>query len=383
MNKTKVAIMFGGVSAEHDVSVITGLQVFEAIDKERFEPYMVLLSQESEFLYYPGYSRRRDFKGIKSQKVIFACDESGVFFKINSPLGKKIYLDAAYLAFHGGNGESGQVQGLLETLKLPFTSPSSEASAIAMNKVLSKECLEKYEITSLPWSRFFSVDIQKNVGECAKLALKHLSLPVIIKPAHLGSSIGINVARTEVELKKYLNEASFIDSEVLVEKYIVGFKEYNCSIRLVDGNLEASEIEEPVSHDEILSFADKYQRGGNKKGGMAALTRKLPAPISEKLKADIQYLAKRVFTVCRCSGMIRVDFMYYKNKLYVTEVNPIPGSMAFFLWEASGITFKQQITDMLNQAIKDQDSRNAKKIVYSSDIVEKFVSQKPLNNTNQ
>ncbi|OGM31261.1 hypothetical protein A2803_03645 [Candidatus Woesebacteria bacterium RIFCSPHIGHO2_01_FULL_44_21] len=369
----KVAVLFGGVSAEHEVSVITGLQVMEQIDRAKYAPFAIYITKKG-LLKYQDITKRGDFKTDGGNLVNFGKDEKGVYFSESKPFAKKVYLDAVYLAFHGGYGESGPVQGFFETLELPFTSPGMEASAITMNKVLTKEVLEKYEISTLPWARFFSRDIHKNVGDCAKVAIKHLHLPVIIKPVHLGSSIAINIVRTEVELKKHLLEAAHVDSEILVEKLLSDFTEYNCAVRMVDGMVETSEVERPIGSDEILSFADKYQKGGNKKAaGMASLVRELPAKMPKKLRDEIQDIAKRAFIVCRCKGMVRIDFMVTKDKIYLTEINPIPGSMAFYLWEATGITFTEQISDLIEQSFVDFDYKQSLKLDYESDIVEKFV----------
>lgn len=372
--RKKVAVLFGGISAEHEVSVITGLQVLEQIDREKYEPFAIYLTKAGLFSYQ-DIRGRQDFKIHGGVFVNFGRDQKGVFFAESRPFAKRVYIDAAYLAFHGGNGESGPIQGFFETLELPFTSPSLEASAITMNKVLTKEVLVSYEVNTLPWTRFFSVDVKENAPALVKMAIKHLGLPVIIKPVHLGSSIAVNIAKTEVELKKYLLEAAHVDSEILVEKLLEDFTEYNCAVRKVNGKVETSEIERPISSGEILSFADKYQKGGNKKGaGMASLVRELPAKMPKKLRDEIADIAKRAFIVCRCKGMVRIDFMVTKNgQIYLTEINPIPGSMAFYLWEASGITFPEQITDLIEQSIKDFEYQQSLKLDYESDIVEKFV----------
>lgn len=369
----KVAVLFGGVSTEHEVSVISGLQVLEQIDRDKYEPYAIYFTKKG-IAKYQNIGKRSEFSIEGGSLVNFGKDERGVYFGSSGAFAKKVYLDAAYLAFHGGYGESGPIQGFLETLELPFTSPSLEASAITMNKVLTKEVLEKYEITVVPWVRFFSRDVKENVAACTKVAIKHLSLPVIIKPVHLGSSIAINIAKSEVELRKHLLEAAHVDSEILVEKLLTDFTEYNCAVRKIGDKVEASEIERPIKSEEILSFADKYQKGGNKKAaGMASLIRELPAKIPKKLRDEIQEIAKRAFVATRCKGMVRIDFMVSKGKVYLTEINPIPGSMAFYLWEATGITFTQQITDLIEQAILDFKYQQSLKLDYESDIVDKFV----------
>ncbi len=369
----KAAILFGGISPEHEVSVISGLQVIEKIDRTKFSTYAIKLTQDGLFYFYESLFWKQDYLKIKPKLVNFSRDKKGAFFKTSGLISKKVYIDIVYLAFHGGIGESGQVQGLLETLGLPFTSPSTEACSISMNKVLTKEVLDFNGVKTVSWTRVFSEDVKSNIENVIKEVLRKIKLPVIIKPAHLGSSIAINIAKTKIDLKKYLLESSQVDSEVLAEKLMTDFVEYNISVRKINGKIETSEIEKPVSKDEILSFADKYERGGKKIGGMASLDRELPAKLSSALEQKIKKTAIQVFKLIRAKGMLRIDFMFAQNNLYLTEVNPIPGSMSFYLWEASGIEFQQQITDLINQSFVDNDQKNSLSLKYDSDIVEKFV----------
>lgn len=376
--KKQVLVMFGGVSAEHEVSIITGLQVIEKIDKQIFEPIPVYVNKQGHFLLMPDLKSRKDFLQTKRINASFGVDEKGGYIQASGLLTRKIYPHAAYLAFHGGTGESGPMQGLLESVNIAFTSASQESQAITMNKALTKQVLKSSSLKTVDGISVFAKEIKGNVAEVVSRAVKTLALPVIVKPVHLGSSIGIKVAKTEVELEKALLESSYVDNEVVVEKFLTDFVEFNCAVRLINGELQASEIERPMSKDEILSFADKYQRGGKKSGGdgMASLQRELPAKISETEKIEIQNAAKEAFVACRCKGMVRIDFMRSKTgELFLTEINPIPGSMAFYLWEATGISFTQQITDLIEQAIKDQALAVGSRLDYQTDIVQKFVAQ--------
>ncbi len=367
--------MFGGMSAEHEVSVITGLQVLENIDRKEYRPRAVYQTQVGEFLLLPEIKTRKDFKPEKSAVVSFGKDAKGPFIQQSGLLGGRIYPYAAFLAFHGGSGEDGRVQGLLESITLPHTSPSVEASATTMNKSLTKEVIRQNGIPVLEWVSLKSCEIKEGPEKSAELVLKKFSLPLIIKPAHLGSSIGVNVARDKVELQKFLLAASMMDKEIVVEKYLGSFKEYNCAVRKINGAVETSEIEKPLSKDEILSFADKYQRGGKKTGGMASLAREIPARIPEGLRKRLMKTAKKAFLATRCESMVRIDFMVAgKDEIYVTEINPIPGSLAFYLWEASGISFREQITQLIEQSVKDMHDALSKKLEYKTDIVQKFVS---------
>lgn len=376
--KTPVLVLFGGQSAEHEVSIITGLQVAEQIDRNQFDVYVVYLDQSGIFRYQPGLVKRKQFSAKSNNIVSFGRDDKGSYFLTSSALrNNKQYVEAAYLAFHGGIGENGGMQGFMEALEIPFTSVSSEGAVLTMNKTLTKMMLKESSLPVAPGVAVLSANIQTNITAVINSTLTQLSLPVIIKPAHSGSSIGINVAKNNAELEKYLHAAALIDSEVVVEQYFNPIVEYNCSVKKVNGQIITSEIEKPKSKDEILSFADKYQRGGKKSGGdgMASLQRELPAKISDKLRDQIKETAKMAYLACRCKGLVRIDFMTHQDNLYITEINPIPGSVAFYLWEASGISFKEQITEAIEQAVIDYRTAKSLRLMHKSDIVEKFIRQ--------
>ena len=375
MSTSKILVCFGGISAEHEVSIITGLQVVENIDRSRYEPYVVYCTALGEFFLLKDVKKRRDFTGSSRVPLTFGRDARGGFMKTSGLRGIKLYPDCAYMAFHGGSGECGQMQGLMESLGIPYTSPTVEGSVITMNKMLTKEVLKSSGVPVLEATSVKSDEILADSQGVVRSIIEKVRLPVIIKPVHLGSSIGIAVAKTDVELEKRLLESAHVDSEILVETFLSEFVELNCAVRRVEDKLEVSEIERPISRDEILSFADKYQRGGKKSGGgMASLDREIPAKIGQTIKEELQELARKAFALCRCKGMVRVDFMLVNGKeLYVTEINPIPGSMSYYLWEASGVSFTQQITDIIEQAIRDYRDTSGKKLEYSTDIVETFV----------
>lgn len=367
--------MFGGISAEHEVSVVTGLQMLEHIDTARYEVSSIYVTKQGEFFHIPKLTNRKGFLTARRVPVLFGRDAKGGFIRASGLMAKKIYPYAVYMAFHGGLGESGSVQGLLESVGIPHTGSTTEGSVIAMNKKLTKEALHTAGILTVPDVRFFVEEIRTNIEATVAQAIKEVGLPAIVKPVHLGSSICLSVARNEIELQKGLLEAAFYDREIIVEPFLEGITEYNCAIRMVNGILEASPVERPISHDTILSFADKYQRGGKKTGaGMASLARELPAKIPQSLQEQIQGAALRAFTATRLSGMARIDFMQdNKGTLYLTEINPIPGSMAFYLWEASGVPFKTQISDAIEDAVSDATKRKVAQLDYRSDIIERFV----------
>lgn len=376
VEKHSVLIMFGGIAPEHEVSIISGLQIAEHLDKSKYIPQVLYVTKKGEFHFIGELGSKKDFLKKRRENATFGRDEKGGYIQLSGIFGQKIYPIAAFLAFHGGLGEGGALQGLLESVGIPFTSSGVEGSVLTMNKQLTKQLVKEAGIATVPGICVDTFSLREKYTQIAKESVALLGLPLIIKPAHLGSSIGISVAHNEGDLKRMLLEASYLDSELVIETFIPKYVEYNCSVRMQNGLLETSEIERPMGKDEILSFEDKYKKGAKKTGGsgMASLTRELPAKISDQLKATIQSFAKKAYVACRCKGLVRIDFMAAEDgNLYLTEINPIPGSLAFYLWEATGIQFKQQITDAIEQSIKDAATKRSYEIDYTTDIVEKFI----------
>jgi D-alanine-D-alanine ligase len=372
--KQTVLVMCGGQSMEHEVSIITGMQVFRELQSSQFEPLFIYLDKQNNLFWLRDYRIKQDFYRADRVPITLVRERSQPFLRTLSWFPKRVSVAAAYLAFHGGPGECGQVQGLLETIGLPHTSSATEASAIAMNKVLTKEVLSQAGVSVLPWQSVRRQPFVIDPSSVTKQCVAKLGLPAIVKPAHLGSSIGIEIVANEVALEKALHVATRIDEEVLVEPALTDFVEYNVSVRERGGKLECSPIEEPVRQTEILTFEDKYAGGAKKSGGgMESLDRHLPADISETLAEQIKAEAKKVYRAARQRGLVRIDFMYSGEQLYCTEINPIPGSMAFYLWEAAGEQFSQQVQASLEETLR---SASATKVLpeYQTDIVKKFIA---------
>jgi D-alanine-D-alanine ligase len=278
------------------VSVITGLQVVEKIDRNRYEVLPVYVAKNGALFALPTLKTRRDFTHAQHLPLTFSRSKATPTLTYrSSPLHHTTYIpEVAYLAFHGGLGEGGAVQGFLDTLGISHTGPSQESAVISMNKQLTKTVIHEVGVPTVPGVALFASDIRQNSLAITKRTITQLGLPAIIKPVHLGSSIGITVAHTDIDLEKALLEASYMDSEVLVETYIPSFVEYNISLRTQDGVIELSEIERPLASGKVLSFADKYEKGAKKTGGsgMASLQRELPAYIDTSLKTRIHDYAQ-------------------------------------------------------------------------------------------
>ena len=379
MKAKPILVIFGGIAPEHEVSVVTGLQALEKVDRARYEPHAVYMDKKGTLSYLPSLTDRYGFGAARRVAATFGRDAEGGYMRAGGTFGTTVRPYGALLAFHGGVGESGGVQGLLESVGIPHTGSSVEGAVIAMNKKLTKQAVLPAGVPVLKDVTFFAPEVKADTGSCAKSAISALGLPAIVKPVHLGSSIGIKVVKTEVELQKALLEAGSMDAEILVEPFLDGITEYNCAVReRADGSLEASEVERPLGSDEILSFADKYARGGKKQGsGMASLSRELPAKVAPEKKREIQELAQRTYRAARLAGMARLDFMQSNTgALYLTEINPIPGSLAFYLWEAAGIPFTTQITDAIETAVARVEREGGRTLEYQSDIIERFTNKK-------
>jgi D-alanine-D-alanine ligase len=375
--KPTILVMFGGESAEHEVSVVTGLQALERVPRDRYEPVALYVDKSGVPFLLSGLTNRKQFLTAKREPITFGKDEKGGVVRTSGLMGKKIYPYSALLCFHGGTGEAGPIEGLLESVGIPHTGPSQESAVVTMNKSITRTVLKEGGVPVAPGLHVFSRDIGSDSEAVSRHVAQTIGLPVIVKPAHLGSSIGLAIAKSEVELEKALIEAAHMDSEIVVEKFFTKIVEYNISVRRLNGNIETSEIERPFSKDEILSFADKYERGSKKTGnnaGMASLSREIPAQISQELRNQIIDNAKRAYAAARCTGVVRIDFMVADNTLYLIEPNPIPGSMAFYLWEASGIPFKTQIADAIEEAVRERKESDSRRLDYETDIIEKFVN---------
>jgi len=376
--KSNVAIMCGGSTYEHEVSIISGIQIAQNIDRTKYEPFFVYFDKNNDIFLIEGLKTPRDFKQNKRVPVDLVERNGKLVIRPHKLFKKALAVDICFMAFHGGTGESGPIQGMLELFNVPYTGATQEGAVITMNKSLTKEVLIHSDVPVLPCVTVFSDEFQADKTGTVDNILQKLALPLICKPVHLGSSIGIKIVHTKIELEQQLSIATRTDSEVLLEPAIDEFTEYNISVRSSANGLAFSPIEEPVREGKVLSFDDKYANGGKKGGGkgsgggMELLDRTVPAKISNELAAEIREQAKRSYRACRLSGMLRIDFMYSDGKLYCTEINPIPGSLAFYLWEAGGEPFQEQIT----QGIEDALQRHADKIhvvPYETDIVDKFI----------
>ena len=383
MSKIQLGVMFGSRSCEHEVSIISAVQLMRAADRQTYDVIPIYISKKGEWFtgdplfdiatYTPFDENRKGIRRVQldltagSRALISREQGKGLFAKEQQVIVAR--LDCVIPVFHGLHGEDGTVQGLLELCNIPYASSGVGASAVGMDKVYMKLFFQGCGFPVLPGRWFLRADWEKNPEEVMNDIEKNLPYPVFVKPASLGSSIGVTRANDRASLKEALELAFEFDRKTLVEKGLCEPLELNCSVLGYDGEAKASEIEMPISGGDLLTFMDKY--GSNSTKGMASLKRVLPAPIEPELKERIQKLSVDIFKAMDCKGVVRIDYMFDapSQELYITEINTIPGSLAFYLWEACGLPYTKLIDRMVECAMKAEQDKEENNYAYTSDIL--------------
>jgi len=361
-------VLFGSRSSEHEISILTALQAISAMDSLAYDIMPVYLHPNGKF--YVGKklfekSFYRQFASDQVEEVTLLPDPQSKGF-VNLAKGQLLPVDLYFLCFHGQYGEDGCIQGLLELKRAAYTGSSLLATAVAMNKYICKLVVKEYGIPTLPHVRVRKEEALRSFRQCQEAIRATPGLtawPLFVKPCQLGSSIGISIAKNERELQAALAKAFYYDNEVLIEPALTNFMEINIAVLGGDPPI-ASVVEIPKATGALLSYEDKYLRGGKKgssQEGMAALSRVINPDIDPAIKNEITGYALKAFSALGCSGVGRFDFMVdlTDGKIYFNELNPIPGSLSFYLWEKSHPQLLY--TEMINQMIQEaQKLRNAK-----------------------
>jgi D-alanine-D-alanine ligase len=271
---------------------------------------------------------------------------------------------------HGLNGEDGTLQGMLELSGIPYTSPGVLASAVSMDKIAAKLFLNGLGVKTVPWAWFDKAEFQTVDGYKKILAsVEKLKYPIIVKPSNLGSSIGISVCRNRTELCAALDVALEFDNRILCERALKDITEINCSVLGFANEAAASQCEQPIKWQEVLSFSDKYLKGGKNKG-MSAMTRKLPAPIEDEKALYIRETSQKIFLALAAKGVIRIDFIIDGGgQIFVNEINTIPGSLSGYLWEHEGMTFGELIGKLIEYAEADRARKKCLNYAYESNVL--------------
>lgn len=382
--KKNIAVIFGGRTCEHDVSVITGHQVMENADRSKYELIPVYIARDGK--WYAG-DRLMDISFISEfdpQKVNPAYMEpvfgnhnlyvrrgrSGLF---GGGAAAALPLDAVIPAMHGMNGEDGTLQGLLELTGVPYAGPGVFGSALGMDKIGMRLFFRGAGYPVLPCEFFDRGEWEGDPQTILARVEAALRYPVFVKPANLGSSIGISRADNREKLREAVAVALAFDRRVLVERGI-DCTEVNCSALGIGGDVRTSVCEQPVSWKEYLTFDEKYMRGGKGTKGMQSLSRIMPAPVGDDLTVRIRELTAGIFKAMDLKGVARVDYMIDNSDgtLYVNEINTLPGSFAFYLWEPMGLSFGALIDELIDQAFAAVREKSRNNYAYSTQLLARY-----------
>ncbi len=400
--KIKVGVFFGGDSVEHEISVITMSQAISSLNPEKYEIVPIYIAKNGVMYTGDDLLDLYSFKDMdvllkRCYKVSVVNDGKEVkVIKTPAPLiGKRVIntIDIAFPIVHGTNCEDGTLAGFLTLLGIPFVGPDIMASSIGMDKILQKRVLRDAGIPVVDFISFYSIEYIKDEEKILEDVESELEYPVIVKPGNLGSSVGIRKAKNRVELEEAIEFAMEFTDRIIVEKAVEDLKEINCSIIGTPTDSETSVCEEPFFSDEILSYSDKYIGNGKSKGGTIAggktsnvefgqkntaskgnsnfSNKKIPADITKEKTEEIQDLTKEVFKILGCSGVARVDFLIdtKTDKVYVNEINTIPGALSYYLWEATGKSFEQELDQIIEIAIKKHTDKEKLTFSYNQNIL--------------
>ena len=376
--KIRVGIIFGGKSVEHEVSVISALQAMQSLDKDKYEATAIYLTKENELYVGSDIGNIEAYKDIplllRASQRVMPVKENGHYLLAPYPQKmfgmKPVELDVLLPIVHGTNVEDGTLMGYIKTWGIPFAGCDVTSAAVGMDKYIMKTVFADNGIPVLKCRRYTTKDY-KDMERLTKDIEEGIGYPVIVKPVNSGSSVGISVAHDREGLIRSLDSAFTFANVILAEHAIMKLQEINCSVLGDMDEAQASFCEEPYHSDEILSYEDKYMSGGKtSKGGgaskgMAGVARKIPAPIPEEMTKRIQELAIRAFQCLNCNGVVRFDFMIDgdSGELFLNEINTIPGSLSFYLWEPAGMSYAKLLDRLIELAIKRK--RDEERVTFS------------------
>ncbi len=385
--RARVAVIFGGRSVEHDVSIVTGHQIMQAFPAERYDIVPVYISRDGRWFTGDALAVLDSFQddGILSRDGVRACllsPDTRHHGLILEPLAGRfrksevIRLDAAFPALHGSHGEDGSIQGLFELADIPYVGCATLGSALSNDKIMTKTLLRQAGIPALD-DHWFTRD--RWLGQADAIVeelLARFAFPLFVKPATLGSSIGIGRAENEALLRASIDIAASFDRRVLVEPAMSAGVEINCSVMGFGEDFVASTLEQPVSWDEFLSYEDKYLRGGE---GMKSADRLVPAPISAELTARIQETSVAAFKAVDGRGIARIDYLARpeRDEFYLNEINTMPGSLAFYLWKEDGCSASELVERLVRLARDAHAEKRRNTYDYKTNLVD-LASQRGL-----
>lgn len=382
MSKLRVGVIYGGRSVEHEVSVITALQAMNALDPERYQVVPLYITKAGEWLTGEALRKLETYQNDAARRALSRASilpvpsDGALSVAERGRLGGlfgggRLAVDVAFPCIHGTFGEDGTLQGLLELANLPYVGSGVLASALGMDKIAMKAIFRSAGLPVVDWVALRRDSWTRDPAAAVEQVEREIGYPAFVKPANLGSSVGITRATDRESLRDALDVAASYDRRILVEPGLEGAVDVNCSVLGLDDDRRTSVCEQPVAWQEFLSYEDKYIRGG-KGQGMKGLSRKIPAPISPELTRQVQDLALRAFQAIDAAGVARIDFLLTRDeRVYVNEINTLPGSLSFYLWEATDLPFPRLLDRLIEIALARHAERQKSTYSFDSSLLQK------------
>ncbi len=361
-----IIVIFGGISPEHDVSIVTGCLALNSLDRRLFTPIPIYVNKKGEWFTGDKLFKLRFFKEYseKSLTRVNLVPGENILRKYASKK-KLCVVKGAINCMHGGTGENGTIGALFELCGIPITSQGGFGAALSMDKALTKTFLKGLDVKTLPCETVYRGDFYKDTDYTVKTLADRLKLPLIVKPATCGSSIGISVAESYKKLYDALVYAFRYDDKVVAERYVEKFYEINCAAYRKNGETVVSRLEKPLYKHDILSFEDKYLL--NLKSGI--VNKEFPAKIPDYLRDEIYRITKLVYEKAALTSVVRIDYIVENDTVYLNEINAVPGSLAYYLFYDNMRGITDLLTDLLEETFKQSLSKKGNMTSYESDIL--------------
>lgn len=377
--KTNIGVFFGGRSTEHEISVISASQAMHAIDRVKYDVTPIYITKEGKWYTGPALFEVKNYRHIpelleKCEEVYMRpiYDDYNLYKKKKTFFGSDVLtkLDVVIPVLHGSNGEDGIFEGILETIGIPYAGCNTISSANGMDKITMKMILQANDVPVVDYVWFTDKQWFSNKDALIGKIETKIGYPVIVKPANLGSSVGIGRADNRDDLIAKVEDAEKYSTRIIVEDLVENLQEINCSVLGDCDEYQMSVLEEPIKSGEILSYEDKYMGGTKSAKGMQASQKRIPAELPEDETSRIKYLAGETFRVLSCHGVSRVDVIVNAKTrdIYVNEINTIPGSLSFYLWEATGVPFDKLMDKLVSLALKRKREQKLKTVSYDQNI---------------
>ncbi|WP_289822867.1 D-alanine--D-alanine ligase family protein [Muribaculum intestinale] len=381
--KTNIGVIFGGRSTEHEISVISASQAMAAIDREKYDVTPIYITKQGHWYTGAPLFDVKNYRHIP--ELLKQCTEVYMrpvygdynlypanpkgFFSSSAmkPVGK---LDVVIPVLHGTNMEDGIFEGVLQTIGIPYAGCDVLSSANGMDKITMKMILRANDVPVVDYVWFTDKQWHTRRDALIEQIEGTLGYPVIIKPANLGSSVGIGSAHDREQLKARIDDAERYSTRIIVEHMLTDMQEINCSVLGDCDDYRTSVLEEPIKSGDFLTYEKKYMGGGKGSEGMQSSQKRIPAELPDDVTKEIQRLAGETFRVLSCHGVSRVDVMIDRTdgRIYVNEINTIPGSLSFYLWEATGLSFDKLMDELVKLALRRKREEGMKTVSYDQNI---------------